>query len=107
MFDIKMFTEKIDKRKTEVIPDRQSESYLYQAIINQYDAKDINCEEFTQNDVEALISSFEESVTMEDEDGVVYLDPYSSFGHIYSLGYKLNELEAAPRHRLPSSFRFL
>ena len=107
MFDFKMFTEKIDKRKTEVVPDGQSESYLYQAIINKYEAKDINCEKFNQNDVVALISSLEESVTMEDEDGLVYLDPHSSFGHIYSLGYKLNELEEAPRHRLPTSFRFL
>lgn len=107
MFNFELFTEKIEKRKTEVVPDHQSESYLYQALINKYGAEDINCEMFTQHDVQSLLNTLEESVTMEDEDGIVYLHPFSSFGQMYSLGYKLNELEEAPRHRLPTSFRFL
>lgn len=107
LFNFNRFTDKLNECKRDIVSNEQGKSYLYLAGLNLLDVESINFDAFTSTDMISILGTIEESLTYEDDEGAVYLDPYHPYGQIYALDYTMNELEETPKNRLPSSFRFL
>lgn len=101
------FTQAIDKKKVEEVTNNSGKSYIYFLALEKLEVDRIDFSAFSLEDTTYVYTRIEESLTYEDEDGVLFVDPNHHFGEVINLIHKIDALEEAPRERVPSSFRFI
>lgn len=107
MLNFKLFSESVENKKVEIIEDRTAEAYTYLCLWNLTQLEEIDLDKLTVESVIDAKNELYESVTYEDEDGLMYLNPHSPAYKVSSLGYKLNAIERVERIRPTSPYRFI
>lgn len=107
MFEFKQFSDRVEKQKVEIIEDRTDEAYAYLCLWNLSSLGEIDLDKLTIESVSEAKSQLYDSVTYEDEDGMMFLDPHSPGYKVASLGHKINAVERVERIRPTSPYRFI
>ena len=107
MFDFQSFSDKLEEKKVDIIEDRTSETYTYLCLWNLTQFADIDLEKLTVESIIDAKQDLDDSITYEDIDGLLFLDPNSPGFLINALGYKINAMERVERIRPTSPYRFI
>lgn len=107
MLDFSTINENLLKRQKEIIENKESYVSIISALVNRKELEDIDFNRFDIDDILEIQENIFEIVTIEDEDGMVQLNPAHPFSMIDSIQYKIHELERKPRVRPPSPYTFL
>lgn len=106
MFNFEKFSNEINQKKVEIVEDLSAEAYTYLCMWNLMDVEDIDFNKLTVDAITAA-AELQESITHEDEAGLVYLDPNHSASLVNGFGHKMHALESMERLRVPSLHRFI
>lgn len=107
MFDFKSFSNKLEEKKVDIVEDRTTETYTYLCLWNLSSLEHIDLDKLTVESIIDAKRDLEESITYEDTDGMLFLDPNSPGFQVNALGYKLNAMERVERIRPTSPYRFI
>jgi len=107
MFDFQRFSDKLEETKLDIIEDRTSETYSYLCLWNLMSLEDIDLDKLTVDSVSDVKTELYESITYEDTDGNMYIDPNTPAFKVSAIGYKMNAMERVERIRPTSPYRFI
>lgn len=106
-FSFKKFDEIVSANKVDIVVDESTLTYLYMALFSQLEVEEIDFDRITFSGIENARDGISESITHEDEEGNILLDPHHTMFRVLALSYKIFGFEEAPKQAVPSSFRFL
>ena len=107
MLDFDTIQENLQKYKTEFVENKESYVSIISALVNLKGLEEIDFSRIDINDIQEIQDDIFSIITIEDEDGMVQLNPSHPFSMIDSVQYKIHALERKPRKRIPSTYSFL